>query len=325
MAVFWLVAAAAPPVFATQVDFSDWLEEFAVEAQERGISRSAIDTALDGVQPIPDVIELDRNQPEATDDFCIYMGRRLTNTRIERGRKLLKEHRDLLRRVSAKYGVPARFLIALWGLESNFGDSVGSFPVIDALATLAHDDRRGPFFREQLFAALQIVEQGHQTPSQMKGSWAGGMGQVQLMPTSFLSNAVDYDGDGRKDIWSSLPDAFASAATYLKRMGWRAGETWGREVRLPPELARDKAELATTRSLADWRSLGVKRIDGRALPVAEMRGSIVLPGRKNHHAFLVYSNFHTIMNWNRSTFFAISVGALADEISRSASLHACRN
>jgi membrane-bound lytic murein transglycosylase B len=151
------------------------------------------------------------------------------------------------------------------------------------------------------------------------------MGQVQLMPTTFLDNAVDYDGDGRKNVWSSLPDAFASAATYLKRMGWRAGETWGREVRLPAELASDRAELAKTQSISAWRNAGVTRIDGSALPGAEMSGSIVLSDDKRRDAFLVYSNFQTIMRWNRSTFFAISVGALADEISRAASLRACRS
>jgi membrane-bound lytic murein transglycosylase B len=213
------------PAVASQVDFSRWLEEFANEAQERGISRSVIDTSLHGVQPMPDVIELDRNQPEAIDDLCRYLGRRLTSSRIERGRRLLKEHRNLLQRVTQKYGVPSRYLIALWGLETNFGDITGSFPVIGALATLAHDERRGPFFREQLFAALRIVDQGHRVPGDMTGSWAGGMGQVQLMPTTFLDNAVDYDGDGRKNIWTSMPDAFASAATYLKRSGWRRGET----------------------------------------------------------------------------------------------------
>jgi membrane-bound lytic murein transglycosylase B len=313
------------PAAASQMDFSRWLEEFATEAQERGISQSVIDTSLHGVQPMPDVIELDRNQPEAIDDLCGYLGRRLTSSRIERGRRLLKEHRNLLQRVTQKYGVPSRYLIALWGLETNFGDITGSFPVIGALATLAHDERRGPLFREQLFAALRIVDQGHRAPSEMTGSWAGGMGQVQLMPTTFLDNAVDYDGDGRKNIWTSMPDAFASAATYLKRSGWRRGETWGREVRLPAELADNRTELAKTRSISAWRDKGVTRIDGRALPGAGMRGSIVVPGGKQRDAFLVYSNFHTIMRWNRSTFFAISVGALADEISRSASLRACRS
>lgn len=322
---FWLVVAAASLTDASQADFSDWLQGVAAEAQTQGISQSTIDTALDGVQPIPKVIELDRNQPEWTRDFCDYMARRVTNTRIERGRRLLKKHRDLLQRVAAKYGVPPRFLVALWGLETSFGDSMGTFPVIDVLATLAHDGRRESLFRGQLFDALRIVDQGHRTPDQMTGSWAGAMGQVQLMPTTFLSDAVDYDGDGRKNVWSSLPDAFASAASYLNRMGWRAGETWGREVWLPAELARDEAQVAKTRSLADWRSLGMKRIDGRALPGANMRGSIVFPRSKRHHALLVYSNFQTILRWNQSTFFAVSVGALADEISQTASLRACRS
>jgi membrane-bound lytic murein transglycosylase B len=237
----------------------------------------------------------------------------------------MKQHRVLLQRVSSDYGVPARFVVALWGLETNFGDYQGEYPVIDALATLAYDERRGALFRKQLLAALRIVDEGHQNPANLKGSWAGAMGQVQLMPTTFLDYAVDYDGDGRKDIWSSLPDAFASAANYLKRAGWRSGQTWGREVQIPASLNGDRRALAGRRSLRDWRGAGVVRIDGGALPRADMRGKIVLPAAKSPDAFLVYSNFETILRWNQSTFFAISVGAFADEISRAAALRACRS
>jgi membrane-bound lytic murein transglycosylase B len=314
----------AAPTSANQPNFADWLEAFAVEARESGISQSTLDASLTNVERIPAVIELDRRQPEKSGDFCGYINARLTETRIARGRSLLKEHQSLLNRVSARYGVPPRFVVALWGLESNFGEYQGDYPVIDALATLAYDERRGPLFRKQLLAALRIVDEGHQSPAGLKGSWAGAMGQVQLMPTTFLGYAVDYDGDGRKDIWSSLPDAFASAASYLDSAGWRTGQTWGREVRLPASLIADRKALGSRRSLTDWRGAGVMRIDGGALPGVGMRGKIVLPAAKSPDAFLVYANFETIQRWNHSIFFAISVGALADEISGAASLKACR-
>ena len=312
--------SAAP----AQPEFSVWLETFAVEARERGISQPTLDASLANVERIPAVIELDRRQPKEPGDFCGYIAARVTKARIKRGRSLLQEHRRLLHRVSTEYGVPARFVVALWGLETNFGDYQGDYSVIDALATLAHDERRSALFRKQLLAALRIVDEGHQNPADLKGSWAGAMGQVQLMPTTFLDYAVDYDRDGRKDIWRSLPDALASAANYLKRSGWHRGQTWGREVKVPASLSGDRRALARTRSLKDWRGAGVVRVSGGALPRANMRGKIVLPAEKSPDAFLVYSNFDTILRWNQSIFFGISVGTLADEISRRASLRACR-
>ena len=326
----WLVIASlallnvesAPA--ATQ-DFASWLDELAAEARERGVSQRALDTALDGIAPIPRILELDRSQPKAPAQFCSYIKRRLTRTRIARGRRLLAEQRELLEQVRADYGVPPRFVVALWGLETNFGDYLGDYPVIHALATLAHDPRRSELFRRQLLAALQIVDEGHQSPAKMKGSWAGAFGQVQLLPTTFLDYAVDHDGDGRKNVWSSLPDAFATAANYLVRSGWRVGETWGREVTVPSALKADRAALKRLRPLADWSAKGVRRMGGGELPVSDMRGRIVVPSRKTGDAFLVYSNFGAIMRWNESTFFAVSVGAFADEISKTASLRACRS
>ena len=317
--------SVAQPVEGSQLTFSAWLEAFAVEARQRGISQSTLDASLADVERIPAVIELDRRQPKEPGDFCGYLDARLTEARIARGRSLLQEHRALLRRVSSEYGVPARFVVALWGLETNFGDYQGEYRVIDALATLAHDERRGALFRKQLLAALRIVEEGHQNPANLKGSWAGAMGQVQLMPTTFLDYAVDYDGDGRKNIWSSLPDAFASAASYLKRSGWHSGQTWGREVQLPASLRGNRKALAERRSISDWLGAGVVRIDGGALPRADMRGKIVMPAAKSTDAFLVYSNFEAILRWNQSIFFGISVGTLADEFSHTASLRACRS
>jgi membrane-bound lytic murein transglycosylase B len=323
--VVFLVIAAAHPASSEAVSFTQWLEEFSAEARAQGISQETITAALGGAEPVPEVIELDRRQPKEPGDFCGYLSARLTDTRIKRARSLHDKNWSLLNRVYEEYGVPPRYVAALWGLESNFGTNQGQFKVIDSLATLAHDERRGPLFRKQLMAALRIVEEGHQRPSEMKGSWAGAMGQVQFMPTTFLSYAVDYDGDGRKDIWNSLPDAFASAANYLKGAGWRNGESWGREVRVPSEMSHDRSKLSQQRKIAEWRELGVKRISGRALPGADMSGSIVMPARKLPHAFLIYDNYRAILRWNNSDFFAISVGALADEISRRTSLRACRS
>jgi membrane-bound lytic murein transglycosylase B len=327
--LFCAALAAAALAFpstagAAREDFTSWLDAVVHEARSRGISKATIDASFDGVTPIERIIDLDRGQPRKPAEFCGYMRRRLTDTRISRGRDMLAEHRELLKQVSAKYGVPERFIVALWGLETNFGDYTGDYRVIDALATLAYDERRGPMFRKQLFAALHIVDQGHQQPERMTGSWAGAMGQVQFMPTTFLDFAVDHDGDGRKDVWTNLADSFASAAHYLKRSGWRSGETWGREVKLPSALRGDGASLKRKRSVDHWRAAGVRRIDGGALPSASMRGSVVLPDKNSARAFLVYSNFHTLLRWNNSTFFGISVGALADELSRAHSLRACR-
>lgn len=316
----WILSTAA----AARPDFSTWLEAFSQEARERGISEATLEASLGGVEPLSRVLELDRSQPRKPAGFCEYFDKRLTDTRIARGRRMLDEHRDVLETVGRKYGIPPRFLVSLWGLETNFGDYTGDYRVIDALATLAYDARRAPMFRKQLLAALHIVDQGHQQPTQMMGSWAGAMGQVQFMPTTFLDYAVDQDGDGRKDVWTSLPDSFASAAHYLRRAGWRSGETWGREVRVPAALARDKKALKRRRTLAEWQRAGVRRSDGRDLPVADVKGSIVLPSTDPSDAYLVYHNFDVILRWNNSSFFGISVGSLADELSETASARVCR-
>ena len=305
-------------------EFPHWLVALEKEARNRGISQATLDSAFEGVQLDAKILDRDRSQPGAPQKFCDYMDRRLTETRIDRGKRMLVEHRALLSRVSAEYGVPPRIIVSLWGLESNFGDYQGSHRVIDALATLAFDPRRGEMFRSQLLAALQILEDGHKTTIHLEGSWAGAMGQVQFMPTTFLRYAVDFDGDGRKDIWESVPDALASAANYLSVSGWRAGETWGREVQVPKALAGNPSRRSSSRSLQDWQRDGVRNVDGRDLPVANMRGSVVFPTHEPTTAFLVYPNYDTILNWNRSTFFAVSVGALADQLTNTATMRACR-
>ena len=289
----------------------------------RGVSEATVQAALADVEPLPKVIELDRKQPGKPSEFCGYLQGRLTETRIERGRRILREEAPLLARLTAEYGVPARYLVALWGLETNYGDYTGSFPVVSSLVTLAHDPRRSKLFREQVFAALHILDRGHRPADAFLGSWAGAMGQVQFMPTTFLEYAVDHDGDGRKDLWSSRADALASAANYLRRSGWKKGQTWGRQVRVPDALERNAAKLKQRRSLASWQQLGVRRSNGRSLPSADVRGRIVQPLRGPGPAFLAYPNYDVFLDWNRSTYFAISVGTLADELGKRSSLRAC--
>ncbi|MDJ0942142.1 MAG: lytic murein transglycosylase [Kiloniellales bacterium] len=308
------LSTAFSPLAAAQGTFDDFLRELRAEARRQGVSEATLDKALTGLRPNPKIVELDRRQPEFTQTFWGYFDKRLTKERIKRGRQLLVKHRRLLARVYRGYGVPPHYLVAFWGLESNFGDYKGRFGVVEALATLAYDPRRSKFFRVQLIDALRILEQGHIAPDKMLGSWAGAMGHMQFIPSTFKSYAVDFDGDGRRDIWTNLPDAFGSAANYLSRIGWRKEETWGREVRLPKGFDLELAGLGTRRAVSDWARLGIRRSDGKRLPVSQITGSIVLPAGHRGPAFLVYENFRTIMKWNRSVLYALAVGHLADRL-----------
>ena len=308
-----LAAVCGLPAQA-QGSFEDFLRDLRADARRQGVSEATLDTALSGLRPNPKVVELDRRQPEFTQTFWGYLDKRVTKKRITRGRELLAKHRRLLAQVYRKYGVPPHYLVSFWGLESNFGDYKGSFGVIEALATLAYDKRRGKFFRVQLIDALRILEQGHIAPDKMMGSWAGAMGHMQFIPSTFKAYAVDHNGDGRRDIWTNLPDAFGSAANYLSSIGWRKDETWGREVRLPEGFDIELTGLGTRKSVSDWAGLGVLRGNGKPLPASQVVGSIVLPAGYQGPAFLVYGNFRTIMNWNRSVLYALAVGHLADRL-----------
>ncbi len=294
--------------------FAAWLAALRKEARGEGISEATLNTALRDIVPLAKVIELDRRQPEFTQTFWAYLDLRVSDERANRGRRLMAKHRALLNRIQAQYGVPSRYLVAFWGLETNFGAHMGGFPVIQTLATLAYDQRRSQFFRTQLLDALRIIDQGHILPDAMTGSWAGAMGHMQFMPATFNRHAVDDNGDGRKDIWGSLPDAFASAANYLSNMGWRPGQTWGREVRLPENFDLTLATMENTKGVEEWSALGVRRADGGALPRRDMDGAIVLPQGRKGPAFLVYDNFRVMLRWNRSINYALSVGHLADRI-----------
>ncbi len=309
--------AQRPAVTLTAEDraaFGRWKAEMRAEAQAKGISPRAL-AALEAAQPQARVLELDRSQPEFTQTFWGYLGRAVNDRRVEEGRALLQRHGDLLTRLEARYGVPGRFLVAFWGLETNYGSNFGGFPVVDALATLAWDARRASFFRNELLAALRIIDAGHIEPRRMVGSWAGAMGHMQFMPTTFAAHATDGTGDGRIDIWGSLPDAFASAAKYLSDIGWKRDQTWGREVSLPAGFDYSVADGQTRKSLQDWSALGIGRAEGGALPVVEgMQATLILPGGARGPAFLVYDNFNAIMTWNRSVLYAVAVGHLADRI-----------
>ncbi|MEQ9330297.1 lytic murein transglycosylase [Thalassobaculum sp.] len=315
-AILLTVAGLSEPAAAASQSFEQWLAGVRTEARARGVSDRIFDAAFDGVQPIPRVIELDRNQPEFRLKFDEYLGKVVTAGRIATARRLMAEHAALLDEVSAKYKVQKRFIVALWGIESDFGRITGGFPVVAALATLAFDGRRGAFFRKELLLALDILQQGHIAPADMKGSWAGAMGQNQFMPSSFHAFAVDHNGDGHKDIWGSLPDVFASIARYLARSGWNDDITWGREVELPKGFDGKLVGLETKKPLSAWQSLGVRKADGGDLPGRDLRAAVVEVTQRNAgpRHFVAYENFEVILKWNRSTYFAIAVGTLADAL-----------
>jgi membrane-bound lytic murein transglycosylase B len=294
--------------------FKAWLDGVRTEARKNGISEQTLEHSLTGIAPIPRIIELDRNQPESTVTFEQYQSRIVNATRIRNGRARLAQHGALLKEIGERFGVQPRFIVALWGIETNFGQFTGGFPVIDALATLAYDGRRSKYFRGELLKALQIVEEGHIDPADMKGSWAGAMGQSQFMPTSFLSFAHDFDGDGAKDIWNTQSDVFASAANYLKGVGWRDDITWGRKVALPAGFDDKLISLDVVKPLAKWQALGVRRSDGRDLPTRELDASVLRPGGAGGQAYVVYDNYRAILRWNRSHYFAMAVGQLSDRI-----------
>jgi len=300
-------------VAAAEADFATWLDGVRAEALKKGISDEVLGRALGLVAPIKRVIELDRRQPEFTMTLWRYFSWTVNDKRIARGREMLKKHATLLGRVEKKFGVQARFLVAFWGLETNFGSNFGAFPMVGAVATLAHDARRSSFFRAQLIAALQIIQRGD-VAHDAKASWAGAMGNMQFIPTTYRDFAIDFDGDGKRDLWNSLPDVFGSAANYLKRSGWDGKRTWGREVKLPKDFDPDHSGLDRKRPLAEWKKLGLRKADGKKLPTVDVDASLVLPAGMGGPAFLVYRNFHATMAWNRSILYALAIGHLADRL-----------
>ena len=308
-----LSLGAALPARGAEMDFAQWLDGVRQEALASGISAPTVALALDELEPIPRVVELDRRQPEATLTYEQYL-HHVVNPRRKAARQQLAANHPLLAEVARRYGVQPRFIVALWGIESSFGRGSGKFPVVGALATLAYDGRRSDFFRGELLNALKIIDQDHIDPQDMLGSWAGAMGQSQFMPSSFLLYAVSYDGDGPRDIWHKRPDIFASIANYLSQSGWHGDETWGHVVRLPKGFDPALLGLDVQKTEREWRRLGVKRGDGHALPASDGVASVVRPGGDSGPALLVYDNFRVLMKWNNSSYFASAVGFLADSM-----------
>lgn len=299
---------------ATSEGFALWLEKFKVEALNEGISPDLFAEAFKDVRTKERIIELDRKQPEGKFTFEQYKKRVITKARIAQGQRLYKKHLPLLKEIEIQYGVQPQYVVALWGIETSYGNNTGGFGVIEALATLAYDGRRSDFFRAELMNAFRILQEGHIAPKNMKGSWAGAMGQNQFMPSSFNNFSVDGNNDGKKDIWTSLPDVFASSSNYLKKNGWKHGERWGRQVILPENFSSKWSGKQMRKSLKDWKHLGVKLPSGQPIPVLDMKAYIIQPDGAGGPAFLVYNNFDVIMRWNKSTYFATSVGLLANAI-----------
>ena len=331
LAVILLSASLSTSVLAeqkTQADFDVYVAALKKEALEKGYDEALVDQALATAKFKKKVISADKNQPEVKETLETYLPKRVPQWKIDRARKLYKENQDVLEKVAKEYGVQARFIVALWGLESNFGKIQGGHSVIASLVTLAFDGRRETMYKNQLWAALDILKEGHITLDKFKGSWAGAMGQTQFMPTSFNSYAVDYNGDGRKDIWTTEEDAFASIANYLKQEGWNDDLTWGRQVKLPEGFDNSNILKRGTktrsqwleywkdseRSLADWQALGVRKMDGSDLPNVDITAAMVMPDDVNGRMYLAYDNYKALMHWNRSYYFATSVGYLSDRI-----------
>ena len=319
-------AVVAPPAPVPETtDFATFMAALRVDALARGISQTTVERALTDLEPSPTVIERDQTQAEIVLSVDEYVARRLTRPMIRTARQNASKHSALLKRVSVKYGVPSHYVVAIWGLESNFGRFSGVRPTIQALATLAWEGRRGAFFRSELMNALEIVDRGFIDLEQLRGSWAGAMGQTQFMPSSYLKWAEDFDADGDRDIWRSQHDVFASIANYLKQHGWSADVTWGREVHLPPpgitalrdkvgmrvEGCRAEREMTHPLPLARWQALGVRTVSGAALPRNRIDASLIHTGKR---AFLVYGNYESLLDYNCAHSYALAVALLGDRI-----------
>ena len=295
-------------------DFQRCKTTLQTQAREHNIQDSTISNVLGKSKLIKRVIKSDRNQPEFVKTFPDYFGKRVTSWRINKGRALYQEHKTLLDQLVKTYGVPAQYLIAFWGLETNFGGYKGKMPVIDSLATLACDKRRSEFFTKELMLALQLYEREKLEVKTMVGSWAGAMGHTQFMPSAYMQYAKDGDNDGRADLWNSIPDALTSAANFLQNLGWVSGYRWGREVTLPDNFSYQYSGKDQLFPLSFWHEQGLMQTNGDKVANADIKASLLIPAGHQGPAFLAYDNFDVIMKWNRSEFYAIAVGHLADRI-----------
>ncbi|WBV44960.1 lytic transglycosylase domain-containing protein [Pseudoroseomonas cervicalis] len=305
--------ASASPVVIDEAAFQRFLAGVRQEAARNGVSNAILARSLDRAKPQPRVLELDRKQPEGVLSWEQYRDRIVSQTRIQNGRRAFAENRALLQAIEARYNVSPRVIVAIWGMETNYGSNTGGFNVVDALATLAWEGRRASFFRNELMAALRILEGQHIAPERMQGSWAGAMGQPQFMPTSFERLAVDFDGDGHRDIWDNRGDALASIANYLARSGWQAGQGWAIEAQPPAGFDIQRVDTETRRSMAEWSRLGWRRADGSPLP-ASGDANLAVPTRSSGQVFLGLPNLRVIRRYNSPMNYGLAVGLLADAV-----------
>jgi len=307
------LALWAAPAYADE-SFSEWLKEFRAKAAGQGISDKTLNEALNGLRPDPDILKAQENQAEFVKPIWEYLRTAVSKTRVNRGRARLKQYASTFAAIEKKYGVDRHYLAAIWGMETNYGSYMGDKSVIRSLATLAHTGERTSFGRSQLLAALKILENGDIDVNNMTGSWAGAMGHTQFIPTTYLDYAVDFTGDGTRDIWRAVADALASTANFLNEKGWNDGETWGYEVVLPDGFDYARADGRTRRTLKEWAALGIERPGGKPFPRPADPAKLIVPAGANGPGFLLINNFAVIKRYNTATAYALAVGHLADRL-----------
>ena len=313
----WVLAVIAL-VLVHQVAFANqswnaYIAEIREEALQKGIPASLLDEAFAGIhEPNRQIKRFMHSQPEQRLTFLKYRSTRVDSYRIAIGRKEYKKNKEILDNIAREYGVNPCFILSFWGLETSYGSYMGTFPVIKALATLAYDSKRKDFFRKELFIALQILKEGHVSLADFKGEWAGASGHPQFLPSSWVQYAVDYDGDGRKDIWRSKPDVFASIANYMKKNGWKTGEPWAIQIKLPAHFDMKMEGKTTVKSVSEWNALGIRTESGQPLPYQDLQASVIQP--LGGPTFLAFPNYRMILRYNNSIYYAGSIGYLADKI-----------
>lgn len=312
--VLGLSLCAAGATQAQDAGFRDYVERLWPTARAKGVSRATFERAFAGVEPDPEVWRKAEYQPEYVKPMWQYLVTAVSDTRIEKGTKLLAQYKDLLDAIETTYHVDRHVVVAIWGMETSYGEYFGKHNVIQALATLGYRGARQSFGRQQLIAALEILERGDVAPDRMMGSWAGAMGHTQFIPTTYNAHAVDFDGDGRRDIWDTIADALASTANYLRVSKWRFGETWGYEVVLPPGFNHGSVNKKTVKTLAQWQALGIKRVRGLEFPRPDDGATFMAPAGANGPAFLLVNNFRSILRYNTAPAYALAVGHLSDRI-----------
>jgi membrane-bound lytic murein transglycosylase B len=299
---------------ADEAKFQAWLGEFKQHAVREGIPPEVVEKAFEGITENLDVVKLDRKQPENKITLTRYLTNTISERRIRIGREMLDEHRELLERISNQYGVQPKYIVALWAIESDFGNYTGNYVLVESLATLAYEGRRAKFFSKELLYALRILQEEKLEPGALTGSWAGAMGQCQFMPSTYLNYAADGDGDGDRDIWSSEADVFASIASYLNALGWNEAEEWGHAAAPPADFNAAEADIKTGHSATYWQKRGLRMEDGAQIAGGEGVRYAIYPGTSEEGLLLITDNYKALLEWNRSRYFATAVGTLADAI-----------